>query len=139
LQEGREPTKRLETGLVVSDGDVNWRDWNTNSKLDGVPRYKTYFSAGETPTMGLVQGLLEYPPGTRSAAHWHTPVEVYYVLSGSGVGRIGDETLPIGPGDAVFVSSRVVHSFENTGAENLRVLWTLNCDSVDDIDFHYLD
>jgi hypothetical protein len=49
--------KRPGTGLVVSDRDVDWQDWNTNSNLDGVPRYKTHFSSGETPTKGLVQGL----------------------------------------------------------------------------------
>jgi mannose-6-phosphate isomerase-like protein (cupin superfamily) len=75
----------------------------------------------------------------RSLAHWHTPVETYFVLSGTGVGRIGDATLPIGPGAAVYVPSRTVHWFENTGDEPLHVLWTLNCDGLDDIDFTFVD
>ena len=29
--------------------------------------------------------------------------------------------------------------FENTGDEPLLVLWTLNCDSIDDIDFTFIE
>ena len=118
---------------------MKWQSWDAGSKQACQPRYKTFFTGGDTPTSGLVQGILEYPPGARSLAHWHTPVETYYVLSGTGMGRIGDAILPIGPGDAVFVPSGVVHAFENTGADTLRVLWTLNCDGVDDIDFTYIE
>ena len=131
--------RRPEEGLVVQDAEVQWQGWSAGSEQTSEPRYKTLFAAGETPTNGLVQGVLEYPPGARSLAHWHTPVETYYVLSGTGVGRIGDATLPIGPGAAVYVPSRAVHWFESTGDEPLRVLWTLNCDAVDDIDFNFVE
>ncbi len=119
--------------------EVKWQSWDAGSKQACQPRYKTFFAGGDTPTSGLVQGILEYPPGARSLAHWHTPVETYYVLSGTGMGRIGDAILPIGPGDAVFVPSEVVHSFENAGDDILRVLWTLNCDGLEDIDFTFVE
>jgi len=132
-------SKDTDAGLVVRDALLAWQDWSPGAEQASEPRYKTLFSAGETPTSGLVQGVLEYPPGARSLAHWHSPVETYYVLAGSGVGRIGDATLPIGPGDAVFVPGGAVHSFENLGPDTLRVLWTLNCDGVDDIDFTFVE
>lgn len=125
-------------GVVVGDAAAHWQAWETGSARACGPRYKTFFDAGSTPTNGLIQGLLEYPPGTRGLAHRHTPVETYYVLSGTGIGRIGDAALPIGPGDAVFVPSNMVHAFENSGGDILRVLWTLDCDRVDDIDFTYV-
>lgn len=130
---------RNAAGLVMCEAEVAWQGWSAGGERTDEPRYKTFFGDGSQPTGGLVQGILEYPPGSRSRAHWHSPAETYYVLAGGGVGRIGDETLPIGPGDAVYVPSSAVHAFENTGSEALRVLWTLNCDRVDDIDFHYLD
>lgn len=131
---------RNTAGLVMREAEVEWQGWSAGSAQTEAPRYKTFFGGGDQPpTEGLVQGILEYPPGACSRLHCHTPVETYYVLSGTGVGRIGDATLPIGPGDAVFVPSGVVHAFENTGSEALRVLWTLNCDAVDDIDFTYLE
>ena len=132
-------SRQRDVGLVVREAEAKWQAWGTGAEQACQPRYKTFFAKGDTPTSGLVQGLLDYPPGARSQAHWHTPVETYYVLSGAGIGRVGDETLPIGPGNAVFVPSGVVHAFENTGADTLRVLWTLNCDGVDDIDFTYVE
>ena len=133
------PVRRHEEGLVVRDAEVQWQAWSPGSEHASNPRYKTFFAAGDTPTSGLMQGVLDYPPGARSLAHWHTPVETYYVISGTGVGRIGDATLPIGPGAAVYVPSRAVHWFESTGDEPLRVLWTLNCDGLDDIDFTFVE
>jgi mannose-6-phosphate isomerase-like protein (cupin superfamily) len=133
------PSRQRDVGLVVREAEANWQTWSAGAKQACQPRYKTFFAKGDTPTSGLVQGLLDYPPGARSLAHWHTPVETYYVLSGTGIGRVGDATLPIGLGDAVFVPSGVVHAFENTGHDTLRVLWTLNCDGVDDIDFTYIE
>ena len=133
------PPREQETALVIRDALLSWQTWSPGTERPSEPRYKTFFSAGETPTGGLVQGVLEFPPGARSLAHRHTPVETYYVLAGSGVGRIGDATLPIGPGDAVFVPGGAVHSFENDGPDTLRVHWTLNCDGVDDIDFTFVE
>ena len=133
------PPDRGAAGFVMREAEVEGQGWAAGGEPASEPRYKTFFTEDDTPTSGLVQGLLEYPPGARSLAHRHTPVETYYVLSGRGMGQIGDETLPIGPGDAVFVPSGVVHAFENTGDDTLRVLWTLNCDGVDDIDFNFVE
>ena len=133
------PPDRGAAGFVMREAEVEWQGWAADGEPASEPRYKTFFTEGDTPTSGLVQGLLEYPPGARSLAHRHTPVETYYVLSGRGMGQIGDAALPIGPGDAVFVPSGVVHAFENTGPDTLRVIWTLNCDGVGDIDFTYLE
>ena len=134
-----EPSAQADAALLVREGLVDWQSWKPRDGQADVPRYKTFFSQEDIGSHGLVQGVLEYPPGTRSLAHRHTPAETYYVLAGSGVGYIGEEALTIGPGDAVFVPSRAVHAFENNGHDVLRVLWTLNCDGVEDIDFTYVE
>lgn len=126
-------------GVVVREAQLAWQGWSAVSEGTDEPRYKTFFGDGARRTSGLVQGVLEYPPGARSRLHRHTPTETYYVLEGKGVGRVGDTTQSIEAGDAVLVPSGVAHAFENTGPGTLRVLWTLDCDRVSDIDFTYLD
>ncbi|MDZ7700669.1 MAG: cupin domain-containing protein [Halobacteriales archaeon] len=41
----------------------------------------------------------------------HTEDEIYYVLSGRGDVRIGDERHPVEPGDVVYVDRGVDHAF----------------------------
>jgi len=128
-----------EIGLVIDMDASRWTGW-TDGSCDGSElKYATFFARGETRTSGLIQGILEYPPGARSVPHWHTPIETYYVLNGRGVGWIGPDELHFGPGSAVYVPSRAVHSFENTGDGPLRVLWTLECDGIDDVDFNFVE
>ena len=119
--------------VLRRDEDVAWLDWGTGP--GAVPRYKTYFSAEDTQTRGLLQGTLVYPPGSRVVPHWHTPLETYFVLSGSGAAHVGGDTFRLAPGTAVFVPSRVVHWFENDSVDPLTVFWTLACDALADLDF----
>jgi mannose-6-phosphate isomerase-like protein (cupin superfamily) len=56
----------------------------------------------------------------------HTEGEMFYVVSGKGSMRVGDETLPITPGDAVWVPGETAHQMENTGQVVLKVLWVLS-------------
>ena len=48
--------------------------------------------------------------------------EFYYVMQGSGIARINNETAPIVKGDAVPVLLGDIHSFENNGAADLEFL-----------------
>jgi len=130
---------RNEKGLVVDDTQAPWCAWDAGSTEGTVLHYRTFFAAEETATTGVIQGILEYPPKARSMPHWHTPVETYHVLSGSGTGHIGGREFQFGPGAAVYVPSRAVHWFENVGAEPLRVFWTLACDAIDDVDFTFVE
>lgn len=119
--------------IARHDADMAWLNWGDGP--DPLPRYKTYFSAEDTGTSGLLQGTLIYPPGTRVVPHRHTPVETYFVLSGTGAAHVGGHSLRLAPGTGVFVPSQVVHWFENDSREPLTVLWTLACDAMADIDF----
>ena len=63
------------------------------------------------------------PPGGRSwPRHWHAVnEEAIYVLSGEGVALIGDERVPVKPGDyvALPVGEAHAHQMRNEGAEDL--------------------
>lgn len=50
-----------------------------------------------------------YP--TSSSKNPHTEDEVYYIVSGSGMIRAGDETYDVEAGDVVFVEQGLEHDF----------------------------
>jgi mannose-6-phosphate isomerase-like protein (cupin superfamily) len=61
------------------------------------------------------QGSLQlrwYAPRGADAQTPHEQDEVYVIVSGTGWFRRGDERLPFGPGDAIFVAAHVPHRFE---------------------------
>ena len=63
------------------------------------------------------------PPGSSIGRHRHEGVEeFYYVMSGEGTARVGGETAPIRKGDAVPILLTDVHSFENTGSQDLEFM-----------------
>jgi mannose-6-phosphate isomerase-like protein (cupin superfamily) len=63
------------------------------------------------------------PAAAALGRHMHAGVEeFYYVMNGEGSTRINDETTVIRKGDAVPVLLNDVHSFENTGKQDLEFL-----------------
>lgn len=82
---------------------------------------------------------LALPAGASVGAHRHTGVEeFYYVIKGEGSARVNSETAPIKAGDAVPVLLTDIHSFQNTGTEELEFLivgiarqkWALDSENV---------
>ena len=62
-------------------------------------------------------------PGTAVEPHQHESVEhVYFILSGVGIVRIGNEEKEVREGDAVYLPPRVPHTMKNTGTYPLRFL-----------------
>jgi len=61
--------------------------------------------------------------GATTAAHYHPQTEeIYYILTGSGRMRIGDDVRDVGPGDAIAIPPGAVHQITNTGREVLKFL-----------------
>ena len=72
-----------------------------------------------------LQSLAEarLPPGKSTTPHHHPKTEeIYYILSGSGQMRIGNEEETVGPGDAIAIPPGLVHTITNTGSETLKFL-----------------
>ena len=63
-------------------------------------------------------------PARRSTiAHFHRQTEeIYYIVSGSGAMRVGDEIRDVGPGDAVAIPPGAMHQITNTGSDPLKFL-----------------
>ena len=59
-------------------------------------------------------------PGNSSMPHrFFEASEVYYILQGSGIMHIDDESAEVVPGDVVYVPPKGVQYIENTGTSDL--------------------
>jgi len=66
-------------------------------------------------------GLYVLPAGGEDPQHPHTEDEVYYVVSGHGRIRVGDEDRAVRPGSVIYVKAHTEHRF-HTIAEELTIL-----------------
>lgn len=59
-------------------------------------------------------------PGRGTIAHAHqTSEEIYHVVRGVGLMHLGEQRLPLAPGDTVCILPDTMHRVENTGNEPL--------------------
>lgn len=60
--------------------------------------------------------------GAQSRAHRLKTTEVYYLVRGTGVIHIGEETAEVRAGDAVYIPPDSVQWLENTGKDDIEFL-----------------
>jgi mannose-6-phosphate isomerase-like protein (cupin superfamily) len=61
----------------------------------------------------LSVGLYELPAGGTDPQSPHTEDELYHIVSGRAIIRVGEEDRPVGPGSVVFVSAGIPHRFHS--------------------------
>ena len=62
-------------------------------------------------------------PGASTTPHRHVNTEeIYYILEGRGLMRVGREAGEVGPGDAIAIPAGTSHQIANTGGAVLRFL-----------------
>ena len=69
----------------------------------------------------LSLGLYVLKAGEPDLQQPHTEDEVYYVIQGQGMIRVGDEDRPVKAGSMVYVDEAVEHRFHNI-TEDLQIL-----------------
>jgi mannose-6-phosphate isomerase-like protein (cupin superfamily) len=69
----------------------------------------------------LSAGLYVLPAGAADPQQPHTEDEVYYVMSGAGVIRVGGEDRPVSAGSIAYVDRGVEHRFRSI-TEDLTIL-----------------
>lgn len=120
--------------LVLREDDLPVDGWDD---ARGRLTWRTMFSAGSTPTDGMVTGVAELPEGGFMALHRHDQAETYYVLAGRGVVTIDGAEHEVGPGSAVFVPGRVEHGARNTGTGTLRAHYVLAADDFAEVEYEF--
>lgn len=63
------------------------------------------------------------PAGQSTTPHFHPKTEeIYYILTGQGEMRLGEELRVVGPGDAIAIPPGIEHQLTNTGSDLLKLL-----------------
>ena len=124
---------RHEPDKAISEREIQWREWGDpiHGDLPGV-RWAHIFSEREAPGMGMV----EIAPDSELPEHHHTPIEVYFVISGEGFVTIGEGCHRLAAGTTVFIPSNVPHRTVNDGEDALRILYNFPSASFCDVDYH---
>jgi mannose-6-phosphate isomerase-like protein (cupin superfamily) len=81
--------------------------------------------AGPAWTPAQNQSLAEatVPVGGATTAHYHrTTEELYYIVSGAGLMRVGEDEQDVRRGDCIVIPPGAEHKLTNTGAEPLVLL-----------------
>ena len=127
----------MERGPIVSrEVDQEWDSWSEEDiPQKGLVYWKTLISKGVTRSENLTLGIASLPPGGALNEHRHKQDEIYLVLEGSGLVRVGGEETSVGAGSAVFIPGDALHSCENTGASDLRVAYVFPADSFEDVEY----
>ena len=83
------------------------------------PAGELYLEFLKVPTLRV--GIYALPAGGTDPQQPHAEDEVYYVIDGRAMIRVGDEDRPVAPGSVVYVAAGVEHRFHDI-AEDLTIL-----------------
>jgi mannose-6-phosphate isomerase-like protein (cupin superfamily) len=81
------------------------------------------FHPDSSPVKGfsVAEALVEPEHETLTHIH-HASQEIYYILEGGGVIRLGKDTINVAPGDAILIPPGLPHNIKNIGTGTLRIL-----------------
>ncbi len=91
----------------------------------------TYYliDPANSPSKNLTMGFTVIYPTGKTTGHAHSDMEeVYYILSGRGKMKIGEDEFPIREGDAFYVPFGEFHVTFNTGNQPLAMVWVTGHD-----------
>ena len=90
-----------------------------NRRGDGQDSY-LLLTKGQFGSRNLAVTWVNCAPGSEQRFHSHpTQEQVYVIISGTGLMKVGREEQEVGPGTLVFVPPGAAHAIRNTGGETL--------------------
>ena len=72
---------------------------------------------------GFCLGVSEYDCGEYPEPGVHEDQEGFYVISGQGMARVGDEEIELKPGTVFLAGKGVPHAIKRTGDAPVKVIW----------------
>lgn len=88
--------------------------------------------------MSIASGHLQ--PGQKAFEHWHKKSEeAYYVVSGRGRVRVGDEVMNISTGDAIHIPIGALHALENTSQTEQMHILAISSPPYSDNDIFFIE
>jgi quercetin dioxygenase-like cupin family protein len=88
-----------------------------------------------------VFGVTTFPPGARHDVHRHPNAEeVFYLVEGGGLARVGNVNVRVRPGDVLVAKAGELHGFWNTSDTDRAVLvWCYGgAPSLEDAGYEYV-
>lgn len=79
-------------------------------------------SPQNSSTKNLSIQISTIPRGSEQPIHAHDPEQCYYIIKGTGLMIIEDETRGVRSGDAIYIPSNKNHGIKNIGDEVLEYL-----------------
>lgn len=76
----------------------------------------------EVPEASWGGAWVAVDPGETVTPHAHDEKEMFFVVRGNGLMRLGDEQREVGFGDTIYITPGVEHDLTNTGTEPLLFL-----------------
>lgn len=131
-----EPVSRKH--VIVRESDCPIEQWDDER---GNVQWRTLISGDRTATSGLTCGIATLPVGDALPfkLHRHSPVELYYVLHGTGLLHIDGQEYSVTTGTTAFIPQDASHALINTGDTPLRLLYVFPVDSFDEVEYVFPD
>ena len=121
---------------IKNDTEYPWEYEPGEEDREDVIRWRTLLSGDNTPTEGISMGTLEIPPGAALDAHHHSPLEVYYLISGEGLLLCGDTVKHVRAGDVIYIPANQVHGIKNISDHTLALVWMFPTDTWSEIEYY---
>lgn len=89
---------------------------------NGVGMSTAYSFFANVPDLKLTFRKRVLKPGSAIGYHLQTEDEIYYVVSGTGIMKMNNDSFAMKAGDAVLTRPGSSHSLQQTGSENLVII-----------------
>jgi quercetin dioxygenase-like cupin family protein len=99
----------------------NKRNSRNTGKLEILTSHML-ISPQNSSTKNLSIQISTIPKGSQQPIHAHDPEQCYYVINGTGLMTIEDESREVAAGDAIYIPSNKKHGIKNTGDMALEYL-----------------
>ncbi|MEO0632847.1 MAG: cupin domain-containing protein [Pseudomonadota bacterium] len=100
----------------------------------GGMKYELLVDAKGGPSDDLCQGIFYLAAGHAEELHHHDVVETMYILDGSGEALLSDQSVPLNPGDTLFIPAGQPHGF--TAHSDMKMLFTFPVPRFADVVYH---